>query len=97
MKMHVGKTCGILLFLLLQLICTSAMGQQMSVSSFKLLDNDLTANTRSTMELDQNGEKTGTVALRTVSTAVLTSGNTALVSASPSPSSSLSAITECSL
>ena len=53
MKMHVGKTCGILLFLLLQLICTSAMGQQMSVSSFKLLDNDLTANTRSTMELDQ--------------------------------------------
>ena len=95
--MYVGKVRALLLFLLLQLICTTAMGQQMSVSSFKLLDNDLTANTRSTMELDQNGEKTGTVALRTVSTAVLTSGNTALVSASPSPSSSLSAITECRL
>ncbi len=57
MIMYVGKVKALLLFLLLQLICTTAMGQQMSVSSFKLLDNDLTANTRNTMELVQNGER----------------------------------------
>ncbi len=63
--MYVGKVKALLLFLLLQLTCAIAMGQQMSVSSFKLLDNDLTANTRSTMELDQNGERAaiGTQAL----------------------------------
>ena len=31
-------------------------GQTISVSSFKLLDTDLTANTAGTMEIDQNGE-----------------------------------------
>lgn len=30
--------------------------QTISVSSFKLLDTDLTANTAGTMEMDQNGE-----------------------------------------
>ena len=37
--------------------CVSAIGaQNISVSSFKLLDSDLTANTTGTMERDQNGE-----------------------------------------
>lgn len=31
-------------------------GQTLSVESFKLLDNDLTANTRGTMKYDQNGD-----------------------------------------
>ena len=68
MIMYVGKVKALLLFLLLQLICITAMGQQMSVSSFKLLDNDLTANTRSTMELDQNGEKTALIKIVTTQT-----------------------------
>lgn len=33
-----------------------ANGQSISVSSFKLIENDLTANTAGTMERDQNGE-----------------------------------------
>ena len=66
--MYVGKVRALLLFLLLQLICTTAMGQQMSVSSFKLLDNDLTANTRSTMKLDQNGEKAALIKIVTTQT-----------------------------
>jgi formylglycine-generating enzyme required for sulfatase activity len=68
MRMYVGKVRALLLFLLLQLICTTAMGQQMSVSSFKLLDNDLTANTRSTMKLDQNGEKAALIKIVTTQT-----------------------------
>lgn len=43
------------LFTLLALpLCANA--QNISVASFKMLDNDLTANTYGTMELDQNGE-----------------------------------------
>ncbi len=68
MRMYVGKVRALLLFLLLQLICTTAMGQQISVSSFKLLDNDLTANTRSTMKLDQNGEKAALIKIVTTQT-----------------------------
>jgi hypothetical protein len=41
---------------LLLLICGLAYSQTISVSSFKLLDSDLTANTAGTMEQDQNGE-----------------------------------------
>ena len=41
---------------LLLLICGLAYSQTISVSSFKLLDYDLTANTAGTMEQDQNGE-----------------------------------------
>jgi formylglycine-generating enzyme required for sulfatase activity len=65
MRMYVGKVRALLLFLLLQLICTTAMGQQMSVSSFKLLDNDLTANRQGTMELDQNGDKCALIRVQT--------------------------------
>ena len=45
-------------FFLLLLVCSvSALSaQNISVSSFRLLENDLTANTHGTMEKDQNGE-----------------------------------------
>lgn len=41
--------CGLLLGV-------GASAQSISVASFKLLENDLTANTAGTMERDQNGE-----------------------------------------
>ena len=44
-------------FLLLLVCSVSALSaQNISVSSFRLLENDLTANTHGTMEKDQNGE-----------------------------------------
>lgn len=46
-----------IIFLLnLLFLSISVLGQNLSVSSFKLLDTDLTANTAGTMEMDQNGE-----------------------------------------
>ena len=45
-------TFSIFLFLL----ASNCFSQTISVSSFKLLDSDLTANTAGTMEKDQNGE-----------------------------------------
>ena len=43
--------------LLLFILCgTFVSAQNISVTSFKLLENDLTANTAGTMERDQNGE-----------------------------------------
>lgn len=44
----------ILSLLLFFYLC--AFGQNLSVESFRLLDNDLTANTRGTMRYDQNGD-----------------------------------------
>ena len=41
---------------LLILCAAIAQAQEISVASFKMLDNDLTANTTGTMERDQNGE-----------------------------------------
>lgn len=38
------------------LFSLQANGQELSVSSFKMMENDLTANTTGTMERDQNGE-----------------------------------------
>ena len=37
-------------------LCTLVKAQSLSVESFRLLENDLTANTRGTMMRDQNGE-----------------------------------------
>ena len=48
------KTLTILLFCIG--LSLSSIAQSLSVSTFKLLDTDLTANTAGTMELDQNGE-----------------------------------------
>ena len=45
-----------LLSILLATLCIGAWAQTLSVESFKLLPNDLTANTYGTMERDQNGE-----------------------------------------
>lgn len=43
-------------------------GQSISVSSFKLLDSDLTANTAGTMETDQNGETAALIKVVTTQT-----------------------------
>ena len=44
-----------------------AMAQnEMSVLSFRLLDNDLTANTRGTSEMDQNGETAALIKIVTL-------------------------------
>ena len=45
-----------MLFLCALLLSVVASAQNISVTSFKLLENDLTANTAGTMERDQNGE-----------------------------------------
>jgi hypothetical protein len=42
--------------------------QSMSVESFRMLENDLTANTTGTTELDQNGEKAALIKLITTET-----------------------------
>ena len=42
------------------------MADGISVISFKLLDTDLTANTRGTQKLDQNGEKAALIKIVTV-------------------------------
>lgn len=42
--------------MLMLLVSATLSAQNISVSSFKLLENDLTANTTGTMERDQNGE-----------------------------------------
>lgn len=46
----------------------SAISQNISVSSFKLLDTDLTANTKGTSELDQNGETSALIKIVTTET-----------------------------
>ena len=46
-----------ILIIVNMLICALTLGaQNISVSSFRLLETDLTANTAGTMEHDQNGE-----------------------------------------
>ena len=45
------------------------MADGISVISFKLLDTDLTANTRGTQKLDQNGEKAALIRLSPLNTA----------------------------
>ena len=44
------------MLVLLMLIATAVGAQNISVASFRMLENDLTANTHGTMERDQNGE-----------------------------------------
>lgn len=44
------------LILLFFILCALVQAQSISVESFRLLENDLTANTYGTMERDQNGE-----------------------------------------
>lgn len=46
-----------IIILLVNLFCVLLQAQTINVKSFRMLDNDLTANTNGTYELDQNGEK----------------------------------------
>ena len=46
----------------------NTFGQHISVSSFKLLDTDLTANTSGTIEMDQNGETAALIKVVTTQT-----------------------------
>ena len=58
-----------IIFILLALIfVSSTSGQSISVSSFKLLESDLTANTAGTMEKDQNGETAALIKVVTTQT-----------------------------
>ena len=55
-----------IIFVVIQAIVGQA--QTISVSSFKLLDTDLTANTAGTMEIDQNGETAALIKVVTTQT-----------------------------
>ena len=46
-------------------VATGAMAQGMKVVEFKLLENDLTANTRGTEKMDQNGERAALIKIQT--------------------------------
>ena len=46
-------------------IAMHAMAQGMKVVEFKLLENDLTANTRGTEKMDQNGERAALIKIQT--------------------------------
>ena len=59
------------IFILQIIICQA---QTISVSSFKLLDTDLTANTTGTMEKDQNGETAALIKVVTTQTGFIFDG-----------------------
>ena len=46
-------------------VATQMMAQGMRVVEFKLLENDLTANTRGTEKMDQNGERAALIKIQT--------------------------------
>jgi len=46
-------------------VAIQAMAQGMKVAEFKLLENDLTANTRGTEKMDQNGERAALIKIQT--------------------------------
>lgn len=56
------------IILLLFFFNITVFGQNLSISSFKLLDTDLTANTAGTMEQDQNGEAAALIKVVTTQT-----------------------------
>ena len=58
----------LLFFIFLFINTTLCYSQSISVSSFKLLDSDLTANTAGTMEQDQNGEVAALIKVVTTQT-----------------------------
>ena len=58
-----------ILTILLMLVCTLTIwAQSISVSSFRLLETDLTANTKGTIEKDQNGEVAALIKVVTTQT-----------------------------
>ena len=46
-------------------VAMQMMAQGMKVVDFKLLENDLTANTRGTEKMDQNGERSALIKIQT--------------------------------
>ena len=56
---------SLFLFFMLTCFCASA---QIAVTSFSLLENDLTANTSGTMVTDQNGDKCALIKVETTQT-----------------------------
>ena len=52
-------------FLLFALSYVSSFSQKVSISSFQLVENDLTANTYETIVYDQNGEKCALIKVET--------------------------------
>lgn len=54
--------------IIILLFANTALAQNISVKSFELLGNDLTANTAGTIELDQNGEKSALIKVVTTQT-----------------------------
>lgn len=62
-----NHTRNIIIFLL-SLICAQAYCQEIGVKSFRLLENDLTANTAGTTVLDQNGYKAALIKIVTTQT-----------------------------
>jgi len=64
----------------------NTFGQNISISSFKLLDKDLTANTAGTMELDQNGETAALIKVVTTQTGfTFDSGSLGIVKTKQTP------------
>ena len=66
--MKIGLKIRYLILLWLMCITYISYSQSISVSNFKLLDTDLTANTAGTMELDQNGETAALIKVVTTQT-----------------------------
>ena len=58
----------IIFTIIISLFINTAIAQNISVKSFELLGNDLTANTVGTIELDQNGEKSALIKVVTTQT-----------------------------
>lgn len=68
------KLKRIFFWVLMLLGCVVARSQTMSVESFRLLDSDLTANTRGTMEYDQNGDVAALIKIITTQTGFVVDG-----------------------
>ena len=64
----------IITFVVEILFAINLMGQTISISSFKLLESDLTAITAGTMEQDQNGETAALIKVVTTQTGFIFDG-----------------------
>lgn len=77
------------LIVLLWTICITSIcySQSIFISSFRLLDTDLTANTAGTMEIDQNGETAALIKVVTTQTGfTFDGGSLGIVKTVPKPS-----------
>ena len=67
-KLYIIRYKIVLICVLFVISCKLGFSQSISVSSFKLLESDLTANTAGTMEQDQNGETAALIKVVTTQT-----------------------------